>query len=322
MQNMQKTSVTPVQYITVEDDFAGQRIDNFLVTRLKGMPKTRIYRLLRKGEVRVNKKRTQPSYRLQAGDQIRLPPMQLDERPVLAGPSKRSVALFSDRILFEDKGLLIINKPSGIPVHGGTGVSMGVVETLRTMYPKLPQLELVHRLDADTSGCLILAKKRSVLREIHQLLRDGAVHKVYLALTKGQWQTSELRVDVALRKNHLSSGERIVKVDPTGKESLTVFEPMQSYDDAMLVEATLHTGRTHQIRVHARHRYHPIAGDEKYGDREFNKKMREYGLKRLFLHSHLIEFTLPSTGQHVKVVAPLDTDLQTCLNQLEKSDVI
>ncbi|MDR3492947.1 MAG: 23S rRNA pseudouridine(955/2504/2580) synthase RluC [Gammaproteobacteria bacterium] len=313
---MVNTQITPVQYITIEEGYADQRIDNFLVTRLKSLPKTRIYRLLRKGEVRVNKKRTQPSYRLQLGDVIRLPPMHLEEKVVAAPPGKRSVAMLTDRILYEDKNLLIINKPSGIPVHGGTGVQVGVVETLRAMYPKLPQLELVHRLDADTSGCLILAKKRSTLREIHGLLRTGQVHKVYLALTKGHWSPSELRVEAALRKNHLSSGERIVKVDQEGKPSLTVFEPIQSYQGAMLVEATLHTGRTHQIRVHARYRSHPIAGDEKYGDKEFNKKLREIGLKRLFLHSHLIEFTIPSTGQHVKVTAPLDPELKKCLDKL------
>ncbi len=313
---MVNTLITPVQYVAIEEDYAGQRIDNFLVTRLKSMPKTRIYRLLRKGEVRVNKKRIQPSYRLQAGDEVRLPPMHLEEKVVAAPPGKRSVAMLADRILYEDNNLLILNKPSGIPVHGGTGIHVGVVETLRTMYPKLPQLELVHRLDRDTSGCLILAKKRSTLREIHGLLRAGQVHKVYLALTKGHWSPSELRVEAALRKNHLSSGERIVKVDQEGKPSLTVFEPVQSYEGCMLVQATLHTGRTHQIRVHARYRSHPVAGDEKYGDKEFNKKLRECGLKRLFLHSHLIEFTIPSTGQHVKVFAPLDPELKKCLSSL------
>ncbi len=309
---MQKS---PVQYFTIEADFAGQRIDNFLVTRLKNVPKTHIYRILRKGEVRVNKKRVQPNYRVQAGDSVRLPPLQLEVKHVSA-PNQRTVATLEDRILYEDKHLLIINKPSGIPVHGGTGVSMGVVETLRTMYPKLPQLELAHRLDADTSGCLILAKKRSVLRELHELLRAGNVRKIYWTLTKGHWKQAELRVDVALQKNQLSSGERIVRVNKEGKQSLTVFRPLETYTDAMLVEAALFTGRTHQIRVHAQYRSHPIAGDEKYGDREFNKKMREYGLKRLFLHAHSIEFVLPSTGETITVSAPLDPDLEACLKSL------
>jgi 23S rRNA pseudouridine955/2504/2580 synthase len=316
MRDDQKAPLQPVQFVTIEADYADQRIDNFLVTRLKGLPKTRVYRILRKGEVRVNKKRVDPSYRLQAGDIVRIPPMHLDEKAVPRVPTARSLAMLADRVLYEDKGLLIINKPSGIPVHGGTGVSMGLIEILRTQYPKCPQLELAHRLDADTSGCLIVAKKRSVLRELHELLRSGQVHKVYLALTKGHWLAPELHVDIPLRKNHLSSGERIVKVDSEGKASLTVFEPVREFNNAMLVRAILHTGRTHQIRVHCQYRRHPIAGDEKYGDKTFNKTMREFGVKRLFLHSHIIGFTLPSTGVHIEVTAPLDADLQACLDAM------
>lgn len=306
---MKKDSVTSVRYITIEPDYADQRIDNFLITQLKGVPKTRIYRILRKGEVRVNKKRIEPSYRLQAGDQVRIPPVQLSERTTPLQPSHSLAHLLADRILYQDNNLLIINKPSGIPVHGGTLTKMGVVEALRAMYPKLPHLELAHRLDADTSGCLILAKKRGVLKELHALLRAGQMQKIYWALTKGHWRSNELRVDVALQKNHLSSGERVVRVNSEGKSSLTVFKPLNTFTDAMLVEAHLHTGRTHQIRVHARYRNHPIAGDEKYGDKEFNKKMRERGLRRLFLHAQRIEFVLPSTGQKIKVEAPLDGEL-------------
>lgn len=307
---------SPVQYLVITEDFAGQRIDNFLVTRLKGVPKTHIYRILRKGEVRVNKKRAQPSYRLQAGDQVRLPPLQLEPKAKPAAPSSRMAATLTDRILYEDKNLLIINKPAGIAVHGGSGVKLGIVEALRNMFPKLPHLELAHRLDSDTSGCLILAKKRSILKELHNLLREGAVSKIYWALTQGHWKASELRVDVSLRKNQLSGGERIVRVDKTGKTSLTVFRPLETYADSMLVEATLHTGRTHQIRVHAQYRRHPIAGDEKYGDRDFNKLMRERGLKRLFLHAKHVEFTLPSTGERISVIAPLDQELESCLKAL------
>jgi 23S rRNA pseudouridine955/2504/2580 synthase len=313
---MNKDSVTAVQYVTIEADFAGQRIDNFLVTRLKGMPKSHVYRILRKGEVRVNKKRIQPSYRLQADDIVRLPPMRLDIPEAPPTPHRNLVALLQERIVYEDKNLLIINKPSGIAVHGGSSVKLGLVEALRNMYPKLPQLELAHRLDADTSGCLVLAKKRSILRELHELLRSGKVRKVYLALTKGHWKESELRVEAALQKNHLSSGERIVKVNKDGKPSLTVFTPIKDFANAMLVEAELHTGRTHQIRVHAQHRGHQIAGDEKYGDREFNKQMRDAGVKRLFLHAHFVEFTLPSTGELISVRVPLDADLEACLHNL------
>jgi 23S rRNA pseudouridine955/2504/2580 synthase len=310
---------TPVKFVEVEEAYVGQRIDNFLMTYLKTLPKTRLYRLLRKGEVRVNKKRIEPSYRLQAGDLIRLPPMQLDAKPALsATPSARLVTLLKESILYEDDGLLIINKPAGIPVHGGTNVSLGVIEALRIIYPMLKHLELAHRLDRDTSGCLIVAKKRGILKEIHELMRSGQVHKVYFALTKGQWKPEELRVEVSLLKNHLSSGERIVRVDKEGKPSLTVFAPVESFKKAMLVEATLHTGRTHQIRVHARYRSHPIAGDDKYGDKEFNKLLREQGFRRMFLHAHLLEFTIPSRAEKISVTAPMDDELQDCLTQLRK----
>lgn len=307
---------TTVQIVTIESDYAGQRIDNFLMTRLKNVPKTRIYRLLRKGEVRVNKKRIDPSYRLLAGDLVRIPPLKLEVSKASPQPHPSLVETLTQRILYEDNALLIINKPSGIAVHGGTGLKFGLIEALRTMYPKSPQLELAHRLDLETSGCLVIAKKRSALRELHDLLREGHVHKVYYALTKGHWKATELRVELSLQKNHLSSGERIVKVNKDGKPSLTIFEPVQSYTEAMLVEATLHTGRTHQIRVHAQHRGHPLAGDEKYGDRDFNKYMRQLGLKRLFLHAHLLEFTLPSSGQKISVKAPMDLELETCLSKL------
>lgn len=310
----------PVQYLTIPADFAGQRIDNYLVNLLKSVPKTHIYRILRKGEVRVNKKRVDPDYKLQAGDLVRLPPLHIEEKKIPPTPSQRLRNELAKRIIFEDEKLLIINKLSGIPVHGGSGVSLGIIEALRSMYPKLTQLELVHRLDLETSGCLIIAKKRSVLRELHQLLREGKVRKVYRALTKGHWKPNELRVEESLLKNQLSSGERIVRVHAEGKPSVTLFEPLHIFKQAMLMEAVLETGRTHQIRVHAKHRGHPLAGDEKYGDREFNKHMRQLGLKRLFLHAYSLEFCLPSTGQLIKISAPLDDDLQACLKALELSE--
>jgi 23S rRNA pseudouridine955/2504/2580 synthase len=313
---MQNKTKSAVQYIKITQDFADQRIDNYLVTRLKGVPKSHVYRILRKGEVRVNKKRIQPSYRLQEDDEIRLPPLVLEDKPVPSAPNKYWVSLLQSRVLYEDKGLLIINKPSGIPVHGGSKVSLGIIEVLRTMYPKSPHLELAHRLDADTSGCLILAKKRSILKELHELLRMGKIHKIYYALTKGHWKTSELHVEAALQKNFLASGERIVRVSKEGKSSITHFRVVKSFADADLVEATLLTGRTHQIRVHAQFSGHPIACDDKYGDKTFDKQMRALGLKRLFLHAKSIEFTLPSTGQHISITAPLDNDLEYCLKTL------
>ena len=316
---MEKSLFKAAYYLTIEADFVNQRLDNFLITKLKNMPKTRIYRILRKGEVRVNKKRVQPSYRLQVGDQLRIPPMRLSEKTSTAKPSQSLMTLLATRILYEDNYLLILNKPSGVPVHGGSQVKIGVIEALRCMYPKLPHLELAHRLDSDTSGCLILAKKRSILKELHELLRLGKMRKIYIALTQGHWKPSELRVEVALQKSYLQGGERIVKVDSQGKNALTVFKPIETLTGAMLVEATLHTGRTHQIRVHAKYRGHPIAGDEKYGDKEFNKKMRQHGLGRLFLHAKSIGFVLPSIGQTVKVTAPLDDDLADCLRLIRVS---
>lgn len=306
----------PVQYVTITADSAGQRIDNFLITYLKGVPRTHIYRILRKGEVRVNKKRAKPSYKLVDGDYIRLPPLQIEPDTVKPKPGNQLMQFLATRILYEDQGLLIINKPSGIPVHGGTGVKLGVVDALRCMYPKLTQLELAHRLDLETSGCLILAKKRSVLRELHELLRARQVEKIYWTLTKGHWKETELTVDVPLLKNQLTSGERIVHVNAEGKPSVTHFRTLEKFATTSLMEATLETGRTHQIRVHAKHRGHPVLGDEKYGDKELNKQLREIGLRRLFLHAYLIRFTLPSTGVEISVTAPLDVELSECLDKL------
>ncbi len=306
-----------VRFILIDADYAGQRIDNFLLTALKKIPKTRIYRLIRKGEVRVNKKRVDVAYRIQAGDSVRIPPVYQAETapPVRAGDSL--LTLLASRILYEDERLLVLNKPAGIPVHGGSQVKIGVIEALRDLYPKLKLLELAHRLDADTSGCLIIAKKRSVLRELHGLLREGKVHKVYQALTLGHWRPEDLRVDVALQKNYLAGGERVVKVDRAGKSALTVFSVLQKFKEASLVEAVLHTGRTHQIRVHARYRGHPLAGDVKYGDRAFDQRLKDTtGLKRMFLHAVRVEFVLPMTGEVIKVTAPLDLELQACLQKL------
>ncbi len=306
-----------VYYLTVDPAFEGQRIDNFLITQLK-IPKTRIYRLLRKGEVRVNKKRAEPSYRLQAEDQIRIPPLRIEEEKEATLLPTRLRDLLVSRIIYEDKGLFIINKPAGIAVHGGTNQPWGIVEILKTVYPQLPQLELVHRLDRDTSGCLMIAKKRSVLREIHELLREGkgAIKKEYWTLTKGSWAEKDLSVDAPLMKNILTSGERMVKVHSEGKASKTVFEVIEKYKDCTLVRAKLLTGRTHQIRVHALYKGHPVAGDEKYGDKEFNKEMKQKGLKRLFLHAHTLAFVLPSTGEEIRVTSPLDADLAECLKLL------
>tara|TARA_R110000868_G_scaffold115799_2_gene308982 strand:- start:169 stop:1158 length:990 start_codon:yes stop_codon:yes gene_type:complete len=309
---------TSVKYYTILADDEDQRIDNFLMSKLKGVPRSRIYRIVRKGEVRVNKKRISASYKLVEGDEVRVPPMFLEEKAKQAPPSQSTQMLLSDRILYEDDNLLIINKPSGMSVHAGSTVRVGIVEALRHLYPKLVNLELAHRLDSETSGCLVLAKRKKILRELHGLLREGKVSKIYWALTMGKWKRSERRVDLPLQKEYRDGGKHVVEVNRNGKSALTVFRPLETFTDAELMEVKLYTGRTHQIRVHAASQGHPIAGDDRYGDPEFNKVARQRGLKRMFLHARSIEFTLPSLDQHITVTAPLDTDLEVGMKGFEK----
>lgn len=308
-----------VQWVEVEADLAGQRIDNFLLARLKGVPRSLIYRIVRRGEVRVNRGRIKPSYRLQAGDQVRIPPVRVSEADEPVRPGRRVIERVEAGILYEDPGLLVLNKPSGLAVHGGSGLDYGVIEALRAMRPDAPYLELVHRLDRETSGCLVIAKKRSHLRHLHTLLRaEGGerMEKIYLALVQGRWAGGTQKIDAPLRKNTLRSGERMVSVEADGKPSQSVFSPRTRYAGASLVEVRLLTGRTHQVRVHAAHAGHPIAGDEKYGDAGFNQALAGQGLKRLFLHAQRICFSHPATGERLEVSAPLDDDLQDVLNRL------
>jgi 23S rRNA pseudouridine955/2504/2580 synthase len=311
-----KPSVT---FYTAEVDDAGQRIDNYLVKMLKGVPKSMIYRLLRKGEIRVNKKRTKPEYKLVAEDVIRVAPIRLAEPNAPVSTKLNIVASLEQQILFEDDSLIVLNKPSGMAVHGGSGLSFGVIEALRALRPQAKMLELVHRLDRDTSGCLVVAKKRSALRNLHEQLRSKQVQKFYHALVKGQWPAKLTKVTEALKKNDLQSGERVVVVDNiAGKESETRFRVLQHYQLATLVRAFPVTGRTHQIRVHCQCKGHSIAGDNKYGDAEFDKQLQTVGLKRLFLHAASIEFTHPKTEQRIKIEAPLEPSLQLVLNGLVK----
>ena len=304
------------EQVEVDSQHEGQRIDNFLTTYLKGVPKSFIYRILRRGEVRVNKGRIKPTYRLQVGDMVRIPPLRRGEPTTAAPkPGHNLVELLNNGILYEDEGTVILNKPTGIAVHGGSGISFGVIEILRAARPQAPFLELVHRLDRDTSGCLIIAKKRSVLRHIHHLLREDGIEKRYLALVQGAWRGEERRVTAPLRKNVLQSGERVVRVAEDGKPSQTVFRPLRRWSEASLVEAIPLTGRTHQIRVHAAYIQQPIAGDEKYGDAEFNRIMQEKGLRRLFLHAASLHFATAS-GDIIDVTAPLDPALQRVLDAL------
>ncbi|EFV41045.1 ribosomal large subunit pseudouridine synthase C [Hafnia paralvei ATCC 29927] len=315
--NMNNTSV---KLVTIAADEAGQRIDNFLRNQLKGVPKSMIYRIVRKGEVRVNKKRIKPEYKLQSGDEVRIPPVRIaerDEAPVSAKLDK--VAALNDCIIFEDDYLLVLNKPSGTAVHGGSGLSFGVIEGLRALRPEARFLELVHRLDRETSGVLLVAKKRSALRALHEQLRMKGMQKDYLALVRGQWQSHCKVVQAPLLKNILQSGERIVRVNAEGKPSETRFKVEERFENATLVKASPVTGRTHQIRVHTLHAGHPIAFDDRYGDREFDSELKGTGLDRLFLHAAALRFEHPNTGETMRVEAPLDKKLRHCLDVLRKT---
>ena len=298
--------ITAVQLLEVAPEYAGQRIDNFLRTQLKGVPKTLIYRILRKGEVRVNKGRIKPEYKLQAGDIVRVPPLRLAERDEPAPLAQGLLDRLEASIVFEDKALIVINKPAGIAVHGGSGLNFGVIEAFRQLRPDAKELELVHRLDRDTSGLLMIAKKRSMLRHLHAELRGDGVDKRYMALVRGHWATAKKQVNAPLLKNTLRSGERMVEVNDEGKEALTIFRVLRRFGEfATLIEAKPVTGRTHQIRVHALHAGHAIAGDSKYGDEDFTREIRDAGGKRLFLHAYELRGPLPDGGE-LQLEAPVD----------------
>lgn len=306
-----------VRWLDIDSDMAGQRIDNFLRTQLKGVPKSMIYRILRKGEVRVNKKRIKPDYKLQNGDNVRVPPVRVAPPTDLPNPNLGQVSQLSDRILYEDEHLIVVNKPAGMAVHGGSGISFGLIEALRSLRNE-ETLELVHRLDRETSGCLLVAKKRSILRSLNTQLRDKAMKKVYLALVKGEWSKLDRAVTAPLKKHVLQSGERMVRVDSEGKPSETRFKIRQRFAEGTLVQASPVTGRTHQIRVHAQSAGHPIAQDDKYGDEEFSASMRDKGLQRLFLHAETLSFTHPQSEQWITIEAPLDHELSSLLTKLTK----
>ncbi len=309
--------VAKVHFITIDDDAAGQRVDNFLLRVLKGVPKTRIYRIVRKGEVRVNKKRVTADYRLELNDVVRIPPVRIAEREAPVRPADSVIAQLEKAVLYEDDLLLIINKPSGLAVHGGSGLSYGVIEALRQLRPENRTLELVHRLDRDTSGCLVIAKRRSMLRHLHnQLQQKEKVEKLYHALVVGKWPARKQLVNAPLLKNVLQSGERMVRVHVDGKKSRTAFRVLDRFPNMTLVEAYPITGRTHQIRVHCLHAGHPIAGDGKYGMDADNQSQKQFGLNRLFLHAASIEFDLLD-GKRLKVEAPLPEDLAEVLSVLK-----
>jgi 23S rRNA pseudouridine955/2504/2580 synthase len=306
-----------VQLVEITAHHAGQRIDNFLLSLEKGVPKSRIYRALRKGEVRVNKGRIKQTYKLQIGDIVRVPPLRVAEKK-MSHVSESLQKLLSNNILFEDDHLLVLNKPSGVAVHAGSEIQTGVIEAFRVIRSDAPFLELVHRLDRDTSGCLLLAKSREALLNLQQQMGADDIDKRYLTLLKGRLAQPDITIEQPLEKNTPASGERLVMVSPSGKYAKTQFIQRQTYEDAQLTEVKLYTGRTHQIRVHAQWLGHPVAGDDKYGDRLFNKQLKSVGLKRLFLHAWQLCINHPHSGERLQLEAPLPTELRQILDNLSK----
>ena len=307
-----------VSYIDVDAEDAGQRLDNFLIRHCKGVPKARLYRAIRGGEVRVNKRRAKPLYRLKAGDRLRLPPLNVAERPACQPPQQWLRDRLLQSIVYEDKGMILLNKPSGMAVHGGQSEALGVIEGLRLVRPDCTRLELVHRLDKGTSGCLIVAKKRSYLRVMHDKLRQREVKKQYFVLVKGEWSGGVRRLTTPLLKRELASGERIVTVNEVhGKAAVSYFTPWKRFKGATLMLVKIKTGRTHQIRVHAASLGYPVAGDDKYGCDDFNIFLKKQGLSRMFLHSASIECLDHATGYGVNIGIPLPKALLSVLKQLK-----
>ncbi|MFV8462883.1 23S rRNA pseudouridine(955/2504/2580) synthase RluC [Vibrio campbellii] len=308
---------TQVQFVDIDEDMAGQRIDNFLRNQLKNIPKSMIYRIVRKGEVRVNKKRIKAEYKLKAGDLVRIPPVTIEEKVEENVPSTKlnKVSELEQCIIYEDDHMLILNKPSGTAVHGGSGLKFGAIEALRALRPEARFLELVHRIDRDTSGILLVAKKRSALRHLQAQFREKTVQKYYFALVMGEWQNSCKVVNAPLLKNEVNS---IVRVNPNGKASETRFKVLEKFKDATLIQASPITGRTHQIRVHTQYTGHPIAWDDRYGDRRFDAYTGKVGLDRLFLHAANIKFTHPGSEEKMDISAPMEARLENALTGLRR----
>ena len=312
---MKELSKATATWLQVEADSAGQRVDNYLTKRLKGVPKSHIYRILRSGEVRVNSRRVGPDHRLVQGDRLRVPPIRTS-RP--SGTERRAPAKpLRVNVIYEDESLLVIDKPAGTAVHGGSGVSHGIVEHLRHARPHAPFLELVHRLDRDTSGVLMLAKRRPALTALHRELREGRVQKYYLVLVKGHWTDARRSVELPLDKRVLPSGEKRVSVKASGSPSHTVFRLKRRWREYSLLEAELKTGRTHQIRVHLAHLGYPVVGDDKYGDFALNKGLARDGLRRMFLHASRTIVRHPASGAALRLEAPLPSELETFLASLD-----
>ena len=305
-----------VRLVRIDEAHDGQRIDNFLLGQLKGVPKSLVYRILRTGQVRINGKRAKPDVRIADGDEVRIPPVRTAEPAAHGAPAPAQLERIAQTIIYEDRDFLVIDKPSGVASHGGSGINFGAIELLRAARPR-DTLELAHRLDRDTSGALVLTRRRTALTALQTLIRDNQTTKQYLTLLQGKFHRATFDVNVPLRKSVLQGGERMVRVDDDGKAALTRFRSIDVFRDATLAEATLFTGRTHQIRVHSAHSGHPIAGDEKYGDREFNLRMREFGLRRLFLHAARFEFAIGDKTYSFS--APLADELRAVLNLLPRT---
>ncbi|MGB7288540.1 MAG: RluA family pseudouridine synthase [Candidatus Macondimonas sp.] len=309
-----------VQYVEVSVDRAGQRLDNFLLGQLKGLPRPHVYRILRTGEVRVNGRRAKPDYRIQAGDRVRLPPLQRAATTEPIAPPPGLMGEIAGRILYEDDHLLAVNKPAGLAVHAGTGVAYGLIDVLRTLRPHYPELNLVHRLDRGTSGCLVVAKTRADLLMLNRAFADRACGKVYMALTAGHWAQARTIVRQALDVAHRAQGERSVRVDAErGQAAVSRFQEIERFPGSSLVRVEIDTGRTHQIRVHAAAAGHVLAGDDRYGNHDFNRQMARMGLRRMFLHA--AELVLPlADGKPLRFKAPLPEDLARVLTALRAGD--
>jgi len=312
-------SLPAVKWLVVDEESAGQRLDNFLMRHLKGVPKTHVYRIIRSGEVRINKGRCSADSRVEAGDEIRVPPVRISDKVLEKAARPAPAREFPP--LLEDEYLLAIDKPAGVAVHGGSGVSFGVIEQLRQARPQARLLELVHRLDRETSGILLVAKKRSALKHLQDQFRERETGKTYLALVQGEWPARLKVIDQPLHKYLLPDGERRVKVttadDPDGMRSITLVKVAQRLQGCTLLEVTIKTGRTHQIRVHLASNGHPIAGDDKYGDFEWNKALHKQGLKRMFLHAWRLQFNHPASGERVALQAELPPELQQYVSHVQ-----
>ena len=314
--------VSPVSYVEAQEGDDGQRLDNFLLRTLGAVPRSLVYRILRTGEVRVNGRRAKPAYRLAVGDRVRLPPLhdagRKEDSAEAKAPSKSLRDFVTAAVIHEDRDLIVVNKPSGVAVHGGSGVSFGVIEALRAVHPQLKELELVHRLDRETSGCLLVAKRRAILRDLHAQLRERRMQKRYLALVAGRWPFGAKTIDLPLKTNLKQGGERVVRVHSEGQSAVTTFKPIEQFGKvATLLDVDLGTGRTHQIRVHAAHAGYPVAGDEKYGDREKDAKLKAYGLSRMFLHAASLTFRRGE--ESFTATAPLPAELEAVLERLRES---